>query len=421
MGRPYEQLVHFIRRDPLAVMAWGIVAILLTVSGCVSTTPRATVAHREPAVRVHAARAEQLRVEGAGTVRVRLDGARTAVRPLPLDFARDGAFLTMTDGRGQRSTAERVELDSPRHPLRVLGRSWGSALTVLPAPDSGVDAVAPVPLERYVAGVVSGELFGSWGAECFRAQAIAARSYVVQQLSRSQHRAFDVEPDDRDQVLMAGEPLEKAIAAAASTRGLVLTSTGEVVRAYFSSTCGGRAASAQQIWPARGSLSFNASAALEGATRGSACQGSPLYRWTRSRPLDDVSKRIADWGEQAGHAARRLGSLVSVEAVEFAESGRPGWYELTDAEGNRARLRADDLRVAMNFNNGQPVRSGDVVPSNDFVVTIGGGRMNIEGRGFGHGVGLCQYCAAEWARQGYSGEQMLAAFYPGARLEKLYD
>lgn len=155
--------------------------------------------------------------------------------------------------------------------------------------------------------------------------------------------------------------------------------------------------------------------------RGSACEGSPLYRWSRSRALDDVSKRVADWGTQTGHAARRLGTLASVHAVEFADSGRPGWYELVDIKGHRARMRADDLRVAMNFNNGQPVRTGDVVPSNDFTATIVGQQITIEGRGFGHGVGLCQYCAAEWSRQGYSGEQMLAAFYPGARLEKLYD
>lgn len=287
--------------------------------------------------------------------------------------------------------------------------------------ENGLDRVVTVPMERYVAGVLSGELLSDWPSACFQAQAIAARSYVVHQMMRSSGRAFDVESDDRDQVFLEGEPVARASEAARSTRGLVLTSNGQVLRAYYTSTCGGRAASARLIWPSSGSLSFNAAEPLNGHVRAHGCVDSPLYRWQRRRGTSELSERIRAWARHRGHAARRLVRLESISAVEWAPSGRPGSYELVDTQGRRVRLRADDLRVAMNYEGSAPLPRRLRIPSNDLEVEIVGERALVRGRGFGHGVGLCQYCAAAWAREGYAAEQMLSAFYPGAMLERLYD
>lgn len=418
-----RRLTQWCNRDRTAAAAWAMAALFISVATIAGPASREHRTHAEPCVRVRTlAGAGSIRIEGTGAVRARLDHHKSIVLGLPIEVS-VGQGLHIQPGQGPAQIARTsAELESTTGmPLHLSGRAWSYRLCVTRA-GASLDVIAEVPLERYVAGVLSGELFGDWPFECFRAQAIAARSYVVHQMMRSTHRAFDVEADDRDQVFLASSPMPKAVDAARRTRRLVLVdSRGEVLRTYFSSTCGGRAASARQIWPAAGSLAFNAAEPLHGPVRAHACDQAPLYRWRRQRRTSELSDRIAAWGDRVGHAAKTLGRLQAVRVIDTAPSGRPGTYELTDTRGQRVLIRADDLRVAMNFARSRPLLRTQLIPSNDFTVRIDGEQVIIDGRGFGHGVGLCQYCAAEWARAGYAAEQMLAAFYPGARLMRLSD
>lgn len=419
-----DRLRDWCRRDPAAATAWTITMLLIVAAAAAGLAPRARGPHAEPEVRLRAiSGVESIRIEGVDIVRARLDHHKSISIALPINVS-VGESIRIETRNGLAQTAHaRVDFEAAiGTSLRVFDRPRGQRLSVVLADSDSLDMIVPVPMERYVACVLSGELFGDWPAECFRAQAIATRSYVAHQMARSTDRNYDVDADDRDQVFLAGEPLPKAVNAALGTRGLVLTdSEGGVLRAYFSSTCGGRAASARQVWPARGSLSFNAAEPLNGPVRAHACDGAPLFRWRRERGTAELSGRIAAWGERVGHAARRLGRLTAVRVIETAPSGRPGTYELADVNDRKVTIRADDLRVAMNFASGSQLSRGAWIPSNDFEVHTVGEHVTISGRGFGHGVGLCQYCAAEWAREGYRSEQMLSAFYPGARLARLYD
>ncbi|MEO1512726.1 MAG: hypothetical protein AAFU70_11685, partial [Planctomycetota bacterium] len=86
------------------------------------------------------------------------------------------------------------------------------------------------------------------------------------------------------------------------------------------------------------------------------------------------------------------------------------------------RVSSENLRVAMNTTApGQPAITRQTrVPSGDLEATVASGRVVLRGRGFGHGVGLCQFGAQGYAEQGHSAERMLRRFYPGARIERLY-
>lgn len=174
------------------------------------------------------------------------------------------------------------------------------------------------------------------------------------------------------------------------------------------------------IWPASGSLAFNAAEPLSGLERGHACDDAPLYRWMRERTVRDVTARVRAWATEAQHPARAMGTIAGLEVAQASSSGRPGVYEVIDQQKRRYRIRADDLRVALNDARSGLLRASDRLPGNDFEFEIVGEKLTIRGRGFGHGVGLCQYCAAQWASEGHGALEMLGAFFPGASVRKAY-
>lgn len=370
-------------------------------------------------VRVGEARSA-MAVEHSGPIAARVGRAREVMLVAPIEI-RGGFEMVARDASGREVRGRGpIEFRSVMgSTLRSDGRVLGPEIVCVWREGEVFDVVRPVELELYVAGVLGGELFGHWPDSCFEAQAICARSYVVHEMGRATERHYDVNDDQRHQVFAGGEPLEKATRAAERTRGLVLMSEGRVLRTYFASACGGRAASAAMVWPAKGRLEFNAAEPLGGHPRAHACDDAPLYRWSRRRGREEVSSRVRSWATAAGHAARGMGSIVRVEVIEVAPSGRPGVYLVVDDRHGRYRFLADDLRVAMNDGRPMPLSAADRLPSNDFEVEVLGDRVTIRGRGFGHGVGLCQYCAAQWAREGYSALDMLGAFFPGARLGRV--
>src|SRR5690606_23410329 len=129
-----------------------------------------------------------------------------------------------------------------------------------------------------------------------------ARTYALHQRERAQRlgRPFDLEATVIDQAYAGATDLEVARRALADTRGTVLTWQGELLRAYYSSTCGGRSAAAADIWPTSGEFAFNLAAPIQAYRRDHACEGSPVYTWEVTRTRDDLSRRFREWGKING-------------------------------------------------------------------------------------------------------------------------
>jgi len=86
-------------------------------------------------------------------------------------------------------------------------------------------------------------------------------------------------------------------------------------------------------------------------------------------------------------------------------------------------VSAEDLRLACNYRAAGLDRPGDRdrVMSNDLVFMVHGDEVEIAGRGFGHGVGMCQYGANAMAGRGVSVRTMLGLFFPGAEIERQFE
>lgn len=329
-----------------------------------------------------------------------------------------GAGAKSGGGKGSLSTAEMVKLDGAPLPGMV---------TLRPRTDEGqdrFDVIATMPMETYLPGVLEGELYASWPIGAFEIQAVAARTYALHQRegARRQGSAFDVESTTADQVFRGLTKNPVAIDAARRTRGQVVTWKGQLIKAYYSSTCGGEPASAGDVWPTGPGFEDNSVPPLRGGPRTIYCQASPYFKWEVTRGDDDVSERIRAWGAANGNDVRRMGRLRKAEMTRANKFQRPVEFKLTDDRGGTYKIGAEQLRTACNFPvPGQPAITRETrVPSGDTEVTLWADQVKFTGKGFGHGVGMCQWCAKGMGERGLSYQMALEQFYPGAKVSKAY-
>ncbi len=286
------------------------------------------------------------------------------------------------------------------------------------------DVIVAMGVEDYLPGVVSHEMFPRWSQRAYEAQAVCSRSYALHERDRNRRagKTFDVDSNESDQ-MYGGSALQGSIQdAVKNTRGMVLTSRGEVLRAYFSSTCGGRPNSAAAVWPTDSGSEFNAAAPLQGKRRDIYCESSSWYRWQATRSDEDLSQRIRAWGRTAGKPVKTMTRVRSIEVKEKNEADRPTVYTLIDDRGTKYTLSAEDLRNACNapVDTLPALTRATKVHSGDMQVEVRSGLVNIRGRGLGHGVGMCQWCAKGMGDRGMKLETMLTEFYPGAKIQRMY-
>jgi stage II sporulation protein D (peptidoglycan lytic transglycosylase) len=277
--------------------------------------------------------------------------------------------------------------------LRLDGYRVGGRLRVA-ARRGRLLIVAGVPLETYVAAVVSREMPELFLPEALAAQAVASRTYAVAAARKPRDPAYDVVGSVEDQVFEGIDNVAQVFRdAAEETRGLVVLYRGELARTVFHSTCGGRTESAANAWGR--DIPYLRSQICDD------CSASPVYRWSY-RMTDADGWRIA----------RAMGISPGTD-LRFTVSGRTSTgraTRVTVASGGVTRVaQAAEFRKAAGY---MRVRSllMEIAPEP--------GGWVITGRGYGHGVGMCQYGANGMAKAGYGYREILARYYPGTRLAR---
>ncbi|MBX3377043.1 MAG: SpoIID/LytB domain-containing protein [Phycisphaeraceae bacterium] len=435
------------RPKTTVALAAAVIAAAVGLWSC-STTPvsrpvRDPVSGVEPEVRVRIRSGVQavklegpkkflLRPAGAGAAR-ELDG------PVNLSIGPDG--VRVEDARGvvpspgwnrfevlsaaEGNATPRIRIDTSLYPgrLQFLPRRGGSMAEG--NPDGRMDVVTVTGIEDYLVGVVAAELYPDWkSAGVHEVQAICARTYALHQRQRSieAKQEWDLESTEQDQAYKGGTFKKEAYDGVRNTRGVVLTHKGALLRAYYSSTCGGRTAAAADTWPTTAGFEFNLAGPIQAHARESACQISPRYRWEVTRDRDMLSRQFREFGKSRGLSVGGMGLLDRVDVERVNRNDRPASYVVVDTAGRRYSLSAEQIRLACNFRaTGVPApTAATLVRSGDLEVAVRGSNVVIKGRGFGHGVGMCQFCAKAWSDRGDSWREMLARFYPGATIERAY-
>jgi len=274
--------------------------------------------------------------------------------------------------------------------LSAASASAEELIRVLVSADSR--EVTELRLEDYVAGVVAGEMPASFPPEALKAQAVAARSYALTRKIDAQAagRAWDIGAGVLAQVF-SRSPGPAARAAADATAGEVLALEMEPVEAYFHAACGGRTEG--------GLAALGRELPYLAPVECGRCKGAPGVRWT-------LRLTARELGKAAGLGGEATGARVAVRTP----TGRAEKIEV-QAGDHRAVLAAADLRRRLGFSR---------LPSLAFDVRAEKGEFVLEGRGQGHGAGLCQWGAAGFAREGKGYREILGHYYPGTEIVRMY-
>lgn len=287
------------------------------------------------------------------------------------------------------------------------------------------DLVLLARMEDYLPGVLARELFGHWSPACFRAQAIAARSFAVCEAAHwKDRRHFDltIGPETQAWEGLAtasrshGDRSGPESDAVASTRGMLLVWDGLVVPTYFSSCCGGVPATAHD---AIGSNPANGIPPLQGrGDREACCEEAPTWRWVRNAATPGIARGLAAWALRQGRqGAIDLASLRNIEVLEVNRHGRPVAFELRDRSGRRDTWASETFRRGLGAalpKGSKPIYSAAIEPH------VEPASARFLGRGHGHGVGLCQYGAQAMATRGHAADAILARYYPEARIHSAW-
>ncbi|HET8725806.1 MAG TPA: SpoIID/LytB domain-containing protein [Anaeromyxobacteraceae bacterium] len=346
--------------------------------------------------------AEVVRISVAtGVAQVELSGPGLAAeslrdggehRPVPGGRARvrlEGDALLL-DGKPVEGAGVAFTADGS---IRTLGRSLSGEVEVRRGP-GGLSVIDVLPLEEYVAAVVGAEMPPRFPPEALKAQAVAARTFaLVRKLdAREQGLDFDMGATVLDQVYPgAGGADPRARAAAEATAGEVLVKDRRPVETYFHSTCGGRTE--------KGADALGRDQPYLVSVPCDRCQASPSWRWTVRIPASELG-RAAGVGEPA----------TRVSVVRTTSTGRAARVSI-EGPGGKVVLDGADLRRRLGYER---------LPSLAFTVRLAKGTATFEGRGSGHGAGMCQWGAAGRARAGDGYAAILSRYYPGTQLARLY-
>ncbi|MCX5643204.1 MAG: SpoIID/LytB domain-containing protein [Phycisphaerae bacterium] len=369
-----------------------------------------------------------------------------AMEPLP-----EPAKIGLADGRlvlGATPLAGKEVMLCPEPPY-IFGlnshRYRGRLKLVVDRDGRSFDAVNLVPLEPYLAGVVGEEMPGYWEPQALKAQAIAARTYCLFVKNRfGTSRSYDVRRTQSSQVyggigaesvqiwdavnstcgqvliapeLMAknGEIADFGLRIADSTRGanpqsaIINPQSCGLFPAYYGSSCGGHTTSSEEVF----GDSF-------GPLKGVLCPYCKdvakweLFHWPAAAfDRATVTKRLIERYPNL----ESLGEITDLTAIEescYGSYSRLRRIRLTGATGKTDTLRAEDLRLALDP-SGRKIRSAMCL-----IVLSGDGWAFVSGRGWGHGVGMCQCGAEGMARLGSDAQSILRHYYPGAEIVNVY-
>ena len=252
-------------------------------------------------------------------------------------------------------------------------------------------AINKLDIEKYLYGVLHHEVAPWWPMEALKAQAIAARTYAYYQVQVSKANDYDVKSSTSSQVY-GGSTTERyrTKKAVDRTAGQILTFEGKVFPGYFHATCAGVTAAAEELWDIR-------LKPIGGGVKCNFCRISPHYYWQTKVPLSTIEDKLKQYN-------RPLGQILKIEPVTQTPSGRVGSLKLTGTL-QEAVIAAKDFRVWI---------GGNVMKSTAFTVEVKEDFAEFRGKGWGHGVGLCQWGALGQSLLGHSCQDILNFYYPGS-------
>ena len=300
-------------------------------------------------------------------------------------------------------------------------------------------AINELPVEQYLESVISSEMSASSSPELLKAHAVISRSWLLYQLHKEQkdgffsfvkkddellrwydredHSLFDVCADDhcqRYQGITRASLLQVAEAVRA-TRGQVLVCDGELCDARFSKCCGGQTEEFQYCWDNTPKPYLVSVADPFCNTHDKHVLQQVLNDYDQETP-DFYDWQVEYTREQLSELVNRklklnLGTIEALEPLSRGKSGRIWRLRIVGSERSFTIGKELEIRRALSETH---------LLSSNFTVQPTPTGFILHGRGWGHGVGLCQIGAAVMGQQGKKYDEILLFYYRGAEIKTVY-
>jgi stage II sporulation protein D len=304
------------------------------------------------------------------------------------------------------------------NPLEINGKRFKGVLEIYPDGSSAFAVVNTLNVEDYLKGVLPPEI-GKRAPnefEALKAQAVAARTYALATKDKYPGKQYDLINDIRDQVYTGISGESKATNRAINqTRGQAIMYRGELIEAYYHSTCAGQTENIEEVWN-REPLPY-----LRSVTDLDYCKWSKFYDWNEvfepRELLEHIRTYLADNGGDPGKIGNEIRELT---IVNHTGAGRVRSVRLTTEKGN-VLLRKDQIRWAFGRSSGEGIMRStnfrlDLEYDERGVVS----KVHLTGYGYGHGLGMCQCGAIGMARAGFDYKHIITHYYSNTRIRKLY-
>jgi len=289
-----------------------------------------------------------------------------------------------------------IEIRPDKEPAVYFGkRLYKGTLQIIRTKEGSLRLINLVTLDDYLKGVLYHEVSHRWPLETIKAQAIVSRTFALYQAQQNKDKYHHLRADVSSQVYGGVYAYRyKTNKAVEQTNGQVLYYNGELLPAFFHATCGGRTEDVSQLWklkmkPLKGVLC-------------PFCRNSPHFSWSRNIPLKEIEAALKD----AGYQISRLNSM----RVKGRDTSRRVKDIVLKTADEDLIISAKDFRQTL---------GPSLIKSTNFSIEIKDGAARFTGRGWGHGVGMCQWGAFAMAKKRKNAYQILRHYYPGASLVRL--
>ena len=297
----------------------------------------------------------------------------------------------------QRPVPETARLKVPESISRGQGKE-----PVLKVYVKETGEIKELPFEKYLEGVVAGEMKNDWPEEALAAQAILARTFVMEFVSEKggskyegAHVSTDIEEAQAWNQQAVNDRVKRAVKR---TRGEVAVYNNNYIKAWFHAHAGGKTASAKE------GLAFK--------------EAEPPYiKVTDSpdspeAPKDDSSWTVSFTRQEVERALSEMGSETKgLSSARIAEKGPSGRAVTLDFNG--IKVSAPEFRVAI----GSTKMKSTLIDS----IEVSGQKLVIKGRGYGHGVGMSQWGAYALAKEGKKAEEIVDYYFKGIEILKAWE
>ncbi|MBE0425555.1 MAG: SpoIID/LytB domain-containing protein [Nitrospirae bacterium] len=279
------------------------------------------------------------------------------------------------------SKEEKMErLGSMKGDLLVMGSRYSGDIDIWKS-DKGLYIINELPLEEYVKDVVASEVNPDWDMEALKAQAVISRTYALYQKMINGNSIYHIASSVIHQLYKGNNYHVRTAYAVETTGGEVLTFNGKIIEALYHSTCGGMTENPQDVFGK--SYPYLKPVKTE-------CDISPYSTWERKIKISEIEKAL------------NLPDVKGLSVKSYTSTKRVKQLDLTTDNGILT-INAADLRKALGWS---------ILPSTNFSLVLEGESVLFTGKGYGHGVGLCQWCTLKLAREGKNYKEILSFFYP---------